>query len=210
MACACRRDALALFACNGGSDQRLSPGPQLRPAMSRALPAPIRPNPTLRPQVPAALATSTRTLALAGTWPPSPTPRPSLLAPAGGQQLGRGCRMLLGGVWLKRKHVCFLLISQRCMQITTSALTLAPTPLLPTWYRRCYEVRCDPRSQVIDGYRNPYDRSSACKAGSASVVVRTVDNCEFSGWHMAAAGLQEQEGVVCAHVQAGVPARLPA
>ncbi|KAL4422029.1 hypothetical protein ABPG77_005459 [Micractinium sp. CCAP 211/92] len=42
---------------------------------------------------------------------------------------------------------------------------------------RCYEVRCDPRSQVIDGYGNPYDRSSACKAGSASVVVRTVDNC---------------------------------
>ncbi|PSC67673.1 U6 snRNA phosphodiesterase [Micractinium conductrix] len=41
---------------------------------------------------------------------------------------------------------------------------------------RCYEVRCAPR-QVIDGYGNTYDRSGACKAGAASIVVRTVDAC---------------------------------
>ncbi|KAL4856466.1 Expansin-A32 [Chlorella vulgaris] len=41
---------------------------------------------------------------------------------------------------------------------------------------RCYEIRCEARS-VIDGYDNSFDRSGACKAGDASVVVRTVDNC---------------------------------
>ncbi len=30
-----------------------------------------------------------------------------------------------------------------------------------------------------DGYGNSFDRSDVCKAGSASVVVRTVDNCEL-------------------------------
>lgn len=116
--------------------------------------------------------------------------------------------MVLGGVWLKRKHVCFLLISQRCMQVTTSALTLAR--LLPTRRRRCYEVRCDLRSQVIDGYGNPYDRSSACKAGSASVVVRTVDNCECGcGLAHGSSGAAGARGCGVRHVQAGVPARLP-
>ena len=42
-------------------------------------------------------------------------------------------------------------------------------------------MRCEPRSQVQDGYGNSFDRSGACKAGSASVVVRTVDNCELTG-----------------------------
>lgn len=59
---------------------------------------PIRPAPTnparpLLPQAPAAWATSTRTWAPAGMWPPSPTPRPSLPAPAGGLLLG-GRRVL--------------------------------------------------------------------------------------------------------------------
>ena len=53
---------------------------------------------------------------------------------------------------------------------------------LPAPCRRCYEVRCDPRSQVKDGYGNSWDRSGDCKAGDATVVVRTVDACERAGW----------------------------
>ncbi|PRW39389.1 formate nitrite transporter [Chlorella sorokiniana] len=42
---------------------------------------------------------------------------------------------------------------------------------------RCYEVKCDPRSVVTDGYGNSFDRSGVCKHPGATVVVRTVDNC---------------------------------
>lgn len=45
---------------------------------------------------------------------------------------------------------------------------------------RCYEVRCQSRSKVIDGYGNSFSREN-CKAGDASVVLRTVDNCECLG-----------------------------
>ena len=48
-----------------------------------------------------------------------------------------------------------------------------PSPLP----RRCYEVRCDPRASVADGYGNSFDRSRVCKHPGATVVVRTVDNC---------------------------------
>ena len=39
-------------------------------------------------------------------------------------------------------------------------------------------MRCDPRSVVTDGYGNSFDRSGVCKHPGATVVVRTVDNCE--------------------------------
>ena len=61
-------------------------------------------------------------------------------------------------------------------------LTLSPPHPSPSTHavrcRRCYEVRCDPRSVVTDGYGNSFDRSGVCKHPGATVVVRTVDNCE--------------------------------
>ena len=67
------------------------------------------------------------------------------------------------------------------------SLPLPPPPPPPPFppCSRCYEVRCDPRGTLVDGYGNTMDRSSVCKAGEASVVVRTVDACE---WCAAAQG----------------------
>lgn len=71
------------------------------------------------------------------------------------------------------------------VQIEPSSPSLMPpthSPSLPftppVRCRRCYEVRCDPRSVVTDGYGNSFDRSGVCKHPGATVVVRTVDNCE--------------------------------
>ena len=59
---------------------------------------------------------------------------------------------------------------------------------------RCYEVRCDPRAPLIDGEDHAFDRSSVCKEGAASVVVRTVDACEL-GCARLHASVHERFGV---------------
>ena len=41
-------------------------------------------------------------------------------------------------------------------------------------------MRCDPRA-ITDGYGAAFDRSSACKAGQKTVVVRTVDSVRMHG-----------------------------
>lgn len=46
----------------------------------------------------------------------------------------------------------------------------------------------------MDGYGNPYDRSSACKAGSDTLAVRTVDNCEWQCAGLAGGRAAETRG----------------
>lgn len=136
---------------------------------------------TLPAQLHAALATSTRTSAPAGTWLPLRMPPPSLQAAAG----GCGCRE--GGV-----SACLLAckgVPRSPFATPTWSCTDPNLPPFPAASSRCYEVRCQPRSKVIDGYGNSFSREE-CKAGDASVVVRTVDNCECVG----AGGLPRKQG----------------
>ena len=146
-------------------------------------------------RAPAGWATSTRTRAPAGTWPPSQTRPPSSLAPAGGcgwsgGVVGGSCkaggRAGQGGCagWIPLSHGGSAHAAAPCKRVLLSNALMRltrhnslPNPTQPC--RRCYEVRCDPRSVVTDGYGNSFDRSGVCKHPGATVVVRTVDNCEW-------------------------------
>ncbi|KAL4440274.1 hypothetical protein ABPG75_003275 [Micractinium tetrahymenae] len=102
---------------------------------------------------------------------------PSSSGGEGGWQKGRATYYGLDG-WSIHKGACGLGYQYKSLGTGWDVAAIADaSPEFAGSCGRCYEVRCDPRSKVIDGYGNPFDRSSACKAGTASVVVRTVDNC---------------------------------
>lgn len=74
-------------------------------------------------------------------------------------------------------HACSCSRTGHCPRLQPPPIR--PSCCLPSLHRHCYEIRCEARSSVIDGF----DRSGVCKAGDASVVVRTVDNCKCAwGW----------------------------
>ena len=59
----------------------------------------------------------------------------------------------------------------RCKHIVLATLRLR--------CRRCYEVKCDPRT-FTDGYGEVLDRTTVCYDPTTSVVIQIVDACPCS------------------------------